>query len=331
MNVLVCIKRVPETGARITLTPDQQEIDTRHLGFTISPHEECAVEEALRLVAAHGGSTTVLTLGPEAAVEQLRNALAMGCDAAVLLETDGREWDPMATAAAIADAVRAQRDQGRDFDLLLFGNEAADTGDYQVGIRVAHALGLPCVTGVKALELANGSAVARREASGGLEELELALPAVITVKEGINLPRFASVPGRLRHRQEIDAHLSEWTRQHTNRAVTDILEAAGVAAGPVYSITGPPSDPHLEAVGYYREVPHSLIGPYRRPGPVWHMSETPVQFRIPTNLLGEHNRDVFCGILGLSEEEYLELERQDITGDAYKPGADLDPEDRVTS
>ncbi|HLF09356.1 MAG TPA: CoA transferase [Dehalococcoidia bacterium] len=143
--------------------------------------------------------------------------------------------------------------------------------------------------------------------------------------------RFASVPGRLRHRQEIDAHLGEWTRQQTNRAVTDTLEAAGVAAGPVYSITGPPSDPHLEAVGYYREVPHSLIGPYRRPGPVWHMSETPVQFRIPTNLLGEHNRDVFCGILGLSEEEYLELERQDITGDAYKPGADLDPEDRASS
>jgi len=203
MNVLVCIKRVPETGARITLTPDQQEIDTRHLGFTISPHEECAVEEALRLVAAHGGSTTVLTLGPEAAVEQLRNALAMGCDAAVLLETDGREWDPMATAAAIADAVRGQRDQGRDFDLLLFGNEAADTGDYQVGIRVAHALGFPCVTGVKALELANGSAVTRREASGGLEELELALPAVITVKEGINLPRYPSLPGRLKARKTV--------------------------------------------------------------------------------------------------------------------------------
>ena len=156
------MKRVPETGARITLTADERAIDTAYLGFTISPHEECAVEEALRLVEAHGGSTTVLTLGPAAAAEQLRNALAMGIGAGILLETDGEEFDPAATAAAIADAVSE-----RSFDLLLFGNESADSGGYQVPVRVAAALGLPCVTGIEGIEIDGGLAVARREAAGG--------------------------------------------------------------------------------------------------------------------------------------------------------------------
>ncbi|HEV8306769.1 MAG TPA: electron transfer flavoprotein subunit beta/FixA family protein [Methylomirabilota bacterium] len=202
MNVLVCVKRVPAVAGKIMLTADAQEIDTRYLGFTISPHEECAVEEAVRLVAAHGGSGVVLTLGPPAATEQLRDAMALGLDRAVLLETDGREWDPMATAAAIVDAVRAERAAGVEYDLLLFGNEAADTGDYQVGIRVAHALDRPCVTGVKALEVRDGRVVAKREASGGWEIFEVALPAVLTVKEGLNLPRYPSLPGRLRAKKK---------------------------------------------------------------------------------------------------------------------------------
>lgn len=193
MNVLVCVKRVPETGARISLTPDAQAVDDTYLGHTISPHEECAVEEALRIAAAHGGSTTVLTLGPTAAAEQLRNALAMGIDSAVLLETDGSDWEPQATAAAIAEAVR-----DRDFDVLLFGNESADSGGYQVGIRVAYALGLPVVTGAKGIELADGVATVRREAGAGWEIFETPLPAVITVREGINLPRYPSLPGRLK-------------------------------------------------------------------------------------------------------------------------------------
>jgi electron transfer flavoprotein beta subunit len=195
LNVLVCVKRVPETGARITLTPDAQAIDTTLLGFTISPHEECAVEEALRIVEAHGGSTTVLTLGPAAATEQLQNALAMGIDTAVILETDGGDWSAEATAAALVEAIRVRPEP---FDLLLFGNEAADSGDYQVGVRVAHALGLPCATGIKGITVDNDRLTARREAGGGWEIFELPLPALVTVKEGINLPRYASLPGRLR-------------------------------------------------------------------------------------------------------------------------------------
>ena len=189
MDVLVCVKRVPETGARITLTADEQAIDTTYLGFTISPHEECAVEEALRI----GDKTTVLTLGPAAAVEQLQNALAMGIESAILLETDGDDWGPETTAAAIADAVR-----DRSFDVLLFGNESADNGNYQVAIRVAAALGLPWVTGIKGIEIGDGVVRARREAGGGWEVFELPLPAVVSVREGINLPRYPSLPGRLR-------------------------------------------------------------------------------------------------------------------------------------
>src|SRR5688500_13652473 len=108
MNILVCVKRVPATGGRITLTADQQEIDSKFLGFTVSPHEECAVEEAARIVEAHGGSSTVLTLGPAEAEEQLRDAMAIGIDSAIHLVSDLREWGPTATADAIVSAVRAR-------------------------------------------------------------------------------------------------------------------------------------------------------------------------------------------------------------------------------
>lgn len=202
MEILVCVKRVPATGAKIVLTEDRQDIDTRNLGFTVSPHEECAVEEAVRLVEEHGGSSTVLTLGPDEAEEQLRDALAVGMDRAVHLQTDGEEWDPMATSGSIVDAVRDQEAEGRHFDLLLFGNEAADTGDYQVGVRVAHALDLPCVTGIKGLEVDGNTATARREGPGGWELFRVSLPAVFTVKEGINLPRYPSLPGRLKAKKK---------------------------------------------------------------------------------------------------------------------------------
>jgi electron transfer flavoprotein beta subunit len=188
MRTLVCVKRVPETGARIALTADEQAIDTTYLGFTISPHEECAVEEAVRI----GGDTTVLTLGPPAAEEQLRNAMAMGIGSAVLLETDGSDWSAEATARAIADAVR---DGG--YDLLLFGNESADNGNHQVAVRVAYLLGLPVVAGIKALAVGDGVVEARRETGGGWEIVDLPLPAVASVKEGINLPRYPSLKGRL--------------------------------------------------------------------------------------------------------------------------------------
>ena len=198
MRILVCVKRVPLTGGRIVLTDDAQAIETRHLGFTISPHEECGVEEAVRLVEASGGESVVLTLGPPEAEEQLRDAMALGVDRAIHLVSDGEEWDPQATAGAIVAAIRADEEGNGPFDLVLFGNEAADSGNYQVGIRVAGALGRPVATGLKGVTVANGVARCEQEVAGGRDVYELPLPAVVTVLEGLNLPRYPSVPGRLR-------------------------------------------------------------------------------------------------------------------------------------
>jgi electron transfer flavoprotein beta subunit len=228
MEIGVCVKRVPMVGGKIVLTPDEQEVDTRLSGFTISPHEECAVEEAVQITERLGGTVSVLTLGPPEAAGQLRDALALGATRAVLLETDGAEWGPIATAAAIVAEVRRHAAEGPGYDLLLCGNEAADTGDYQVGIRVACALGWPCVTGIKSLEIiqagtgglgpvtqergpeppgASGASVAqaraRREYRGGEEAFEFGLPAVVCVREGINLPRYPSLPGRLRAKRAV--------------------------------------------------------------------------------------------------------------------------------
>ena len=194
MEVLVCVKRVPMVGGRIVLTADGQDVDTRMTGFTISPHEECAVEEAVRIVERFGGAVTVVSLGPPEAEEQLRACLALGASAAVLLKT-GTEAGPIATAAAL----RSVADSGA-FDLVLLGNEASDTGDYQVGIRLAHLLGWPVATGIKAIAMADDgtSLIATRTYRGATEAFMLPVPCVLTVKEGINLPRYPSLPGRLR-------------------------------------------------------------------------------------------------------------------------------------
>jgi len=253
MEIAVCVKRVPMVGGKIVVTADGQDVDTRMSGFTVSPHEECAVEEAVRLVEAHGGGVTVLTLGPPAAADQLRDMLSLGASRAVLLETDGREWGPIATADAIvAEVTGATADPAAPaspdssaapaspdssaapaspdssaapaspdssaapaphlpYDLLLFGNEAADTGDYQVPVRVAHALGLPCVTGIKNLEVTDAGARAKREYRGTEEVFDIPLPAVVSVKEGINLPRYPSLPGRLRaKRATIETRAPQW-------------------------------------------------------------------------------------------------------------------------
>jgi electron transfer flavoprotein beta subunit len=197
MKLLVCVKRVPFTGGKMVLAADRKTLETRHLGFTISPHEECGVEEAVRLIEAGGGESVVLTLGPAEAVEQLRDAMALGIDRAIHLQTDGSEWDGEATAAAIVEAIKVEEASG-PFDLVLFGNESADAGGFQVGLRVAHALGRPSVTGLKGLKVEGSSVRCEQDTGAGRDVYVVPMPAVVTVKEGLNLPRYPSVPGRMR-------------------------------------------------------------------------------------------------------------------------------------
>ncbi len=201
MRVLCAVKRVPITGGKMVLTEDAQALQTRHLGFTISPHEECGVEEAVRIVEAQGGEVVVLTLGAPEAEEQLRECMALGADRAIHLVSD-EDWDAQATASAIVEAVRGEE----PFDLIIFGNESADSGNFQVGIRVAYELGLPVVTGLKGLTIADGRARCEQEVASGRDIYDVPLPAVVTVKEGLNLPRYPSVPAKLRaNRKPIDA------------------------------------------------------------------------------------------------------------------------------
>jgi electron transfer flavoprotein beta subunit len=244
MEILVCVKRVPMVGGTIVLTADGQEVETRMAGFTVSPHEECAVEEAVSVTERLGGTVTVLTLGPAVASDQLRDSLALGAGHAVLLETDGREWGPVATAAAIEAHVRRHAADGPGYDLVLLGNEAADTGDYQVGIRLAHALGWPCVTGIKKLGVTAEGARAGREYRGTEEIFEFSLPAVVTVKEGINLPRYPSLPGRLRaKRAVIERHEPSWEPEGLRKEALRVPEAPRTEATVLG--TGPDAVPAL--------------------------------------------------------------------------------------
>jgi electron transfer flavoprotein beta subunit len=153
-------------------------------------------------VEKHGGEVTVLTLGPAEAEEQIRDSLANGADRGVHLVTDGEEWDPQATADVIVSTVRAEEESGGGFDLIVFGNESADAGNYQVGIRVAYALGRPIATGLKGLSVEDARARCEQEVPGGRDFYELPLPAVASVLEGINLPRYPSVPAKLRARSK---------------------------------------------------------------------------------------------------------------------------------
>lgn len=199
MNVLVCLKRVPLAGSTFLLTPDSKDIDTKHLGFGISPHEENAVEAGVQLIEQMGGALTLLTLGPTEAEEQLRSQLAIGASRAILVETDGEDWDPQATAAALVEAIKGEETQ---FDLLLFGAESADSAGYQIHIRIAHALGLPIVTNVKSMKIENGIAECERVVGTSREIYQTPLPAVITVRDGLNIPRYPSVPGRIQARKK---------------------------------------------------------------------------------------------------------------------------------
>jgi electron transfer flavoprotein beta subunit len=190
MNIIVCVKRVPDSESRIAIGGDGKAIDTQGVKYVLNPYDEFAVEEALRLKeAADAGTVTVMTLGGDDAKETLRTALAMGADQAVLLKGEP-SVDGLGTAEKLAEAIR-----GREPDLILFGKQAIDDDNLQVPAMVGELLELPCATVVVELEVADGKLVATREIEGGHERVEFELPGVVAAQKGLNEPRYASLKG----------------------------------------------------------------------------------------------------------------------------------------
>lgn len=193
MNSCVCVKRVPDTESRLRLAADGKAVSEDGLNFILSPYDEYALEEALRLREAGGGAVRVLTVGREDAIPLLRKALAMGADEALLVKDEaGETYDGLRTARIIAAAI-AKRFPG--FDLVFFGRQSAGADNAQVPSMVAELLGLPQVNVVTKLAIEGGRGTAVREVEGGCERVAFSLPAVLSAQKGLNEPRYETLKG----------------------------------------------------------------------------------------------------------------------------------------
>jgi len=192
MNIIVFMKQVPDTATRIKIAADGKNIDEGEVTWIISPYDEFAIEEALKIKEAKGaGKVTVVTVGPERAATSLRNALAMGADDAVhLLDPAFDGCDAFATARVLAAAIK-----NRPYDLLLFGKTGVGMDQSQVPAMVAEILGLPLVTQIAKLEIGDGKLTAHREIEGATEVVECGIPAVLAAEKGLNEPRYPSLKG----------------------------------------------------------------------------------------------------------------------------------------
>lgn len=215
MKIFVCIKQVPDTETKIKLRPDASGIDAAGVKWVMNPYDEYAVEEAIKL--KEGGkatNVTVITVGPKArAVEALRTALAMGADDAIVVDA-GEDLDPATAAKGLAGAIKAEG----EFKLVLTGKLAIDDNAASVSQILAEHLGVPHATVVSKLEIGDGSATAERETEGGTREvLQMKLPAVIAANKGLNMPRYASLPGIMKAKKKTVKELT--------------LEGVGASAG----------------------------------------------------------------------------------------------------
>jgi electron transfer flavoprotein beta subunit len=191
VKIAVCIKRTPDSESRFKVAGSATGVDEGGLKFDIDDFASYAVEVALQLNEKQGpGETVAVAVGPDNVQETLRKAMSMGVDRAIQLKADSQAVDGLAVAKAIAAELK-----GGGFDLILFGKHAFDTSAGIVGTAVAELLGIPCVTAVSKLEIANGKGTARREIEGAGEIVEFPLPAVVTIDEGIARPRYPSLKG----------------------------------------------------------------------------------------------------------------------------------------
>ena len=189
MNSVVCISHVPDTESRIKVA-DGRKIDETGLKFIVSPYDEFALEEAIRLKEAKGGDVTVVAFGPDRVQQGLREALARGATKALHVKGDSAEADSLGVAMVLAAAIRSL-----PHDLVFFGKQGVGTDNGLVGPMVAELLGYPQLNVVTKLEVGDGKVVAHREIEGAEEVLESSIPAVVTAQKGLNEPRFASIKG----------------------------------------------------------------------------------------------------------------------------------------
>jgi electron transfer flavoprotein beta subunit len=199
MNIFVCIKQVPDTETKIKLNADSSGIDTAGIKWILSPYDEFAVEEALRLKEKNAGSTvTVLSAGPTRVVEAIRTALAMGCDNGIHVEIAESADNNMA-AKALAGALKKEA----KVDIVFTGKEAIDDGAAQTSQLLAEHFGMPCVTVVLGLEYGASSVKVKREVEGGAYEMvEVPLPALLAAQKGLNEPRYASLPNIMKAKKK---------------------------------------------------------------------------------------------------------------------------------
>jgi electron transfer flavoprotein beta subunit len=191
VKIAVCIKRVPDMEMRFSIAADRTSLDQTGMKYEMGDFDGYALEVGLQLAEKHGpGEVVVLSLGPDGVQEILRKGLAMGATRAVQLKVDQVPFDGLATAKALAEELRSG-----GYDLILFGRMATDTANGTVGPMTAELLGLPCVTGISHLDLADCTGTARRDLEGASETVEFPLPAVLTIDEGIARPRLASLKG----------------------------------------------------------------------------------------------------------------------------------------
>lgn len=189
MNIVVCINHVPDTETKIKVAADNVTIDKTSVNHMLSPYDEIAIEEGLRIREKLKGEVVVISLGSDAHKETLRKALAMGADKAVLLKDDSTR-DSFAVAFGLAEEIKQRKP-----DVVLFGKQSIDYDDAQVGTLVAELLGLPSVAVVVKLDVQDGKVVCEREIEGGHEIVETKLPAVFLAQKGLNEPRYPSLKG----------------------------------------------------------------------------------------------------------------------------------------
>lgn len=197
MNIYVLLKRTFDTEEKITLA--NGNINEDGAEFIINPYDEYAVEEAIQVRDAQGGEVTVVTVGNEFAEKQLRTALAMGADKAVLIniEEDVAYGDQFTTAKIISKYLK-----DKDPDLIIAGNVAIDGGSGQVGPRVAELLGIPYITTITELKIVGTNVSVTRDVEGDAEIIETSLPLLVTAQQGLNEPRYPSLPGIMKARKK---------------------------------------------------------------------------------------------------------------------------------